>query len=278
MARIIPIYWVVTCVYLLLSTSGLVPLNQSTPGFAETVMSLLFIPYQNAEGLFRPAYSLGWTLNYEMFFYVLFALVLPLRRGLAIPLLAGLLLALVMIGMFVSPGSGAFYIWTRSIILEFAAGMIIAQIALAGFKPSRSAAIALVVAAIAFFAFGTMLPEATADNRVFLYGIPGAMLVLASLSFNDLDYSGFMGRLLVRLGDASYALYITHPFALRGVAVAAGAALAGLSPWLYIVVSLTLACVLSVYVWRWADQVEGGMNTSAGTATGLKLHCNIING
>jgi exopolysaccharide production protein ExoZ len=254
MARIIPIYWMVTVIYLFLSLFALVPLNQSTPGFAETVMSFLFIPYQNAEGLFRPVYSLGWTLNYEMFFYVLFALVLPLRRGLAVPLLAALLLALVLIGVFVPPSSQALHFWTRSIILEFAAGMIIATIALAGFKPSRSVALTLIVAAIAFFALGKMLPEVTADNRAFLYGIPGAMLVFASLSFNDLDYSGFIGRLLVRLGDASYALYIMHPFALRGVTVAAGAALVGLSPWLYMAISLTLACVLSFYVWRWFER------------------------
>ena len=35
--------------------------------------SFLFYPYLRPDGLVSPVHALGWTLNYEMFFYVLFA-------------------------------------------------------------------------------------------------------------------------------------------------------------------------------------------------------------
>ncbi len=254
LARIVPIYWAVTAIYLVLSVFALAPLNRDMPGLTEAITSFLFIPYQGSDGQFRPVYSLGWTLNYEMFFYCLFALVLGFRRSIAVPLLVAAMLVLVLIGLFIHQSAGAPYFWTRAIILEFAAGMIIAEIALAGFTLSRKAAYRLVAAALGFFLLGKLMPELMPEDRAFLYGIPGAMLVLASLGFNDLNYSGFIGRQLVRLGDSSYALYIMHPFALRGVAVLAGVALTGISPWLYIAISLAAACLLSYYVWRWFER------------------------
>jgi exopolysaccharide production protein ExoZ len=254
LARIVPIYWVVTVIYLVVSASALAPLNRAAPGLTETIASFLFIPYQNAEGLIRPVYSLGWTLNYEMFFYAVFALFLSFRRSVATLLIVAVLVGLAVIGLFVPAENTQLHFWTRTIILEFSAGIIIAQIALSGFKPSRSAAMALIAAALAFFAFGAMLPVATDDNRAFLYGIPGAMLVLASINFNDLNYTGPIARQLVRLGDASYALYIMHPFALRGLMILAGAALTRISPWLYIAFSLTLACVMAYAIWLWFER------------------------
>ena len=46
--------------------------------------SLVFWPYADAEGLHLPVYSIGWTLDCEMFFYLAFALGLPFRRPLGL--------------------------------------------------------------------------------------------------------------------------------------------------------------------------------------------------
>jgi exopolysaccharide production protein ExoZ len=253
-ARIIPIYWLATTVYIGLSVFGLAPLNRVAPDLMEVITSYLFIPYPRPDGLVQPIYSLGWTLNYEMFFYALFALVLPFRRSFAVPLLAGLLALLVLIGLSIPTSAVQFHFWTRAIILEFGAGMIIAQLALQGFKPGRPLAYGLIGAALLYFAVApSLLPEFLHD-RAILLGVPSAALVVASLSFNDLDYSGLIGRWLVKLGDSSYALYIMHPFALRGLAVIAGLALTKISPWFFIAACLVAACVMAHFVYLWFER------------------------
>jgi exopolysaccharide production protein ExoZ len=253
-ARIIPIYWAVTIIYIVISLGGLAPVNRTKPDGWEIVTSFLFIPWISGSGpLVQPVYSLGWTLNYEMFFYLLFALVLPLKRAVAVPLLVGLLMALVAIGQIVPASQIQLHFWTRSIILEFGFGLIIGQMALAGVKPTKPLAAVLSLVAVALLALAASRPGLFPD-RALMYGLPGALLVIAALAFNDMGVGNPLARLATRLGDASYAIYILHPFAIRGVTVAAGGALVALSPWLYIAIVMILICATSVAAWRWFEQ------------------------
>jgi len=58
-------------------------LNVPFGDWQHILASYLFIPSLRGGDEIRPVMALGWTLNLEMFFYVLFAgaLLLPLRRG-----------------------------------------------------------------------------------------------------------------------------------------------------------------------------------------------------
>src|SRR6185437_6250311 len=81
-ARIVPLYWLVTTVmlaYVLLRGFG--P-SDASPALALT--SYLFIPYERPSGEMGPLYGVGWTLEYEMFFYGLFAVALFAQRNLAV--------------------------------------------------------------------------------------------------------------------------------------------------------------------------------------------------
>ncbi len=253
-ARIIPIYWAVTIVYIVIALGGLGPVNRTKPDGWEIAASFLFIPWLSGPGpLTQPVYTLGWTLNYEMFFYVLFALVLPLRRAVAVPLLMGVLMALVLAGQFIPASQVQLHFWTRSIVLEFGFGILIGQMALSGVRPTRGLALVLAVAALALLALTKLMPHLVID-RALNYGLPAALIVIAALAFNDIRVENPLARLGVKLGDASYAIYLLHPFVLRGVAVAAGLALARASPWLYIAVCLALVCVVSYAAWRWFER------------------------
>jgi len=44
------------------------------------VASYLFVPWENPYGRFYPILILGWTLNFEMFFYAMFAIALRYPR------------------------------------------------------------------------------------------------------------------------------------------------------------------------------------------------------
>jgi exopolysaccharide production protein ExoZ len=254
LARIVPIYWAVTLVYIAISLGGLAPVNRPRPDVWEIGASFLFIPWLVGAGpLVQPVYSLGWTLNYEMAFYLLFACVLPLRRETAVPVLVAILMALVLAGQFVPSTQVQLHFWTRSIILEFAMGALIGQMALAGVRPSRGLAAGLAAAALALLWIGHARMGLFPD-RALQYGLPAALVTIAALAFGGHGAQGLAARLLVRLGDASYAIYILHPFVLRGLAVTAGIALTRLSPWLYIAVCLVLVCCVSFAAWRWFER------------------------
>ena len=183
-ARIAPIYWIITVVYLILSLGNLAPLNRAKPDLWEIIASFLFIPWIKGGTLeIQPAYNLGWSLNYEMFFYGLFALVLGFQRNVAVPLLVGVLMTLALLGQFIPSSSTQLYFWTRLIILEFGMGMLIAQMALAGLQPTRPFAGLLIVLALILFALGHQGPDPT-TYRALYFGPPCALLVIASLAFN----------------------------------------------------------------------------------------------
>jgi peptidoglycan/LPS O-acetylase OafA/YrhL len=253
-ARIVPIYWVVTLVYIAMSLVNVGSLNRPKPDGWEMLASFLFIPWLTGSGpLVQPVYRLGWTLNYEMFFYVLFALVLPLRRAVAVPLLLGVLMALVFVGQFIPGSQVQLHFWTRPIILEFGFGLLIGQMALSGVRPTRPLAGLLALVALLLFSLAATYPLLFPD-RALMYGLPSALLVIAALAFNDLPLDNPLARLATRLGDASYAIYILHPFVIRGLTVTVGAALVSVSPWLFVAAAVLITCLVSVAAWRWFEK------------------------
>jgi len=249
----VPIYFAATALFIALSFSGLAPLNRAPPSATEIAATLAFIPYLRPDGLVQPVYGLGWTLNYEMFFYCLFALALPLPRERAVPVVVFVLMLLVTLGQVVPPSLTAPYFWTRSIILEFGFGMLIGHMALTGIRPTRAMAASLAAAALALLLLGRLYPWLLPDQAL-RYGLPAALLVMAALTFEGDGKENAGLRVMTRLGDASYALYLLHPFVLRGLAVTFGGLLAGLSPLLFLLVGVTLACIVAMIVWRWFEK------------------------
>ncbi|PZN94338.1 MAG: acyltransferase, partial [Hyphomicrobiales bacterium] len=80
-ARIVPLYWAATTLFLLIGYVVPAALNSGAPDLGQIMASYLFWPAVSTQGLVQPVYSLGWTLNYEMLFYVLFAAALVLPRA-----------------------------------------------------------------------------------------------------------------------------------------------------------------------------------------------------
>ena len=81
-----------------------------------------------------PVLSLGWTLNYEVFFYGLAALALFLRQSVLV--LSVGLLGLACLSLFPLTATWA-VAWTNPLILEFAAGLWLARAYLMGWRLRR---------------------------------------------------------------------------------------------------------------------------------------------
>ena len=210
--RIVPLYWFVTL--LVVTCKLLVPgilsrLRVSTPA---VLKSLFFIPYDSITfpGNIWPVVEPGWTLNYEMFFYALFAvsLVLTVRARLAALLVV--MITLTLIGGVLGPfGNPIITTYTSSLLLEFAAGVVIADFWLRGsLRPGWALAIVAMAA-------GFLLLLSVQSSSA--HGAGAALVVVGSLSP---VVSKLRSRLLLELGNASYSIYLTHGIALGFLASA----------------------------------------------------------
>jgi exopolysaccharide production protein ExoZ len=117
--RIVPLYWLAT-----IAAFGFHKVSEThgaDAGWPELLRSILFIPYSNDDGGWAPILAQGWTLNYEMFFYALFAAALSFRRQIAVPAIVGTLVIFTFAGSFLTPGILAYL--SSPIVLLFVVGI-----------------------------------------------------------------------------------------------------------------------------------------------------------
>ena len=122
--RLIPLYWIFTILTFALLTvrPGLSNMSDADP--LHLLKSLLFIPYKGDAGYTLPILAVGWTMQYEMAFTLLFTLALLVshrRRGLICGLL---LLALTAVGLWVKPKPLFIRYYTNSHLFNFFLGLL----------------------------------------------------------------------------------------------------------------------------------------------------------
>lgn len=238
--RVAPLYWFLTA--LLANVAVFAPqlLGATVFELPHFLASLLFWPAPHPTlPHYNPLLVVGWTLNYEMAFYALFALVLtlPARRQAPAAILA--LLALAGFGRVAEP-SGVLGFYADPVILEFAMGLAIGWAWTAGARPPLAACAALALAGAALLVF------AEDGTRLWSAGVPAAMLVAGAV-FAERARGPLRLPGLRLLGDSSYSLYLVHLLALPVVQIAwrrAGLGAEGWSAYAY-VGAATLACVLA---------------------------------
>jgi peptidoglycan/LPS O-acetylase OafA/YrhL len=209
--RIVPIYWLLSGLALILTIA--VPQAFATGRLLELPYLLgdfAFIPWPNSQGSFERLLVVGWTLDYEMYFYVLFSLALFLRSGLK--WLIGFLLASVIAGLFSHPAHPWLQLLMSPMLGEFLLGIFVAQ--LVRHPVSRWAAWTLLVLGCVAVACSGLWRV----DRAFEWGIPAAVIVLAVLWLN-IECRGPVGRAMVVLGDASYSIYLTQVFSLPALVI-----------------------------------------------------------
>jgi exopolysaccharide production protein ExoZ len=200
--RIAPLYWLIT---FFMCLGAFIPGMYSHFSFNgdQLLQSLLFIPYYNQVGDIYPLVVPGWTLNYEMFFYVIFSLALLTRWPTRVFLVS--MAVLPAIGYILKPEAAPFKIWTDPLLLEFIAGFLISQCPV-----TKNAKIGsgLMLFGLAAFAIQFYFNQ---DNmpRIILWGIPAAALVWGALIIETAKQWPKL-RALEIIGDSSYSLYLIH--------------------------------------------------------------------
>ncbi|MHB2208949.1 acyltransferase family protein [Methylobacterium sp. CM6257] len=266
-ARVVPLYWLVSLLYLALALVRPDLLGEAAalvhdPG--ALLAGFLFWPAARPDGTIQPLYGLGWTLNYEAFFYVLFAVGLGFsRRGAVVWLV--LVLGLLVAARALVPGLPLpLRFWADPIVSEFAAGAALALAYRRGFMPAPAMRAALAAMGVLGLALAARLlaglGEADGFLRPLLVGIPAVALAAASLGpgrgATEVARLPAPVRGLVALGDASYALYLVHPFALR--LVREGVLRLGLAPalhpWGGMALMILASVAASVLVHRFVER------------------------
>jgi peptidoglycan/LPS O-acetylase OafA/YrhL len=213
--RIYPTYWIWSALLLCLFVAHLAFRNHS-PSTGYLLSSFFLWPYKNQDGDFHPWMSQGWTLTFEMYFYIVFSLMLFLKLAVnRLGFLFGVFLSLHCVGLYIGPETSVGYIFSFPLVFEFifvgvAAGVMLNISARSRTFDNRFLLLGLILFFGLLFAAPGSGEHGPDQYRLFVFGIPAFFIVLLSCLL-DLK-SNFLTRALMYLGNASYSIYLTHFF------------------------------------------------------------------
>jgi exopolysaccharide production protein ExoZ len=198
--RIYPLWWVAVLPWLFMLPRG--------PTFVASSLTLWPI---YAGGFYVPVLKVGWTLSFELLFYLGMTLAIATRAAVPIGLYA-----LFMLGALTLPSPMLHFVG-NPMALEFLMGVLVARLprrAALGWLTPLGLALLFVTRASTGDVESTLDPH-FALGRVVAWGIPAALIVWGTLSIARLfEHRRF--DLPVALGDASYSIYLFHPIVAYG--------------------------------------------------------------
>ena len=218
--RIIPLYWVTTSVAAVVT--WLYPHLRSSGDTGigwEYIFSLMFIPYQAENGNIVPLLGPGWSINYEMVFYVSCAVGLWMSRGR--PVLTTTLIVISWWYFSKFPTTVAANFYHRPVVLFFIAGINLWLVnKYFKLRLRNKAAILSMLVLCTFLAYGEWFynqhRQGNALTLVTYYFFPVFIVYLglvAEAAFQETSLS--LKNVFIQIGDASYAIYLTHLFVIH---------------------------------------------------------------
>jgi len=214
--RILPLYYFMTIGtwLLLVWFPDLFAQTKAAPAFL--VKSLLFIPFDIGGGTLQPLLRIGWTVNCEIFFYLLFFVAFHIShkyRGLLCGLfLTGIVGAAWLLPLHFDPLT--FY--GNPIMLEFVLGIVCYYVAQKIYalstthSPSFLRGIFSLLLALCIFAC-LILTKPTINvlgfRRLIFWGLPATLIVICFF-IAGLNIS--MPGWIVFLGNISFSVYLIH--------------------------------------------------------------------
>jgi exopolysaccharide production protein ExoZ len=263
--RIIPLYW-------LLSIVAAFTITKASPSIkAASLKTIFFFPIFDVKEFYFPLISVGWSLSYEVYFYVLAGLLLIAGSK---RLNAGnvtIIVLLSLVGYLVNPTNVFIKFITSPLLLEFAIGVTAAVI----YKQAtefidkrwlKPAAIiiaitgaALMVATI-FTGYKNLSEAAIVINfnhpalyRSLIWGVPCGMLVFG-LTLAEKTFALAIPKLLIRVGDASYSAYLIQGFVIYYFTLLYKLAVNS-NPDLYIVVCTVVCTIVSIPIHLYIEKM-----------------------
>lgn len=219
-SRIYPIYWLITLFSVFMHFA-----------FPHAFVKFPDQPYYIWKSLFLipqsqyPIVAVGWTLIHEMYFYLVFTLLLFFPEKSFIRLL-GVWSFLIIIGnmllhYYPNISSPAFLLIIHPLTFEFMAGCIIAKLYYAGIRVISPhffwLALFLLIISFEYYShLGFFITPQDGAIRLLIYGVACVLLVYAAVGLEA--QSKIFPKMLSQIGESSYSIYLLHIFILSTLA------------------------------------------------------------
>lgn len=203
--RVAPLYWVMTLAFFAIVLAGDVAKGAPLQRVPDLVQSLLFIPHYHfgSPEKIWPILVPGWTLNYEMFFFVLFAI--GIASGRVRIVVPAMLVALLVAGQVITTDNALIVTWTHPFLILFLAGIGLAVLWETRDFSSLTLLFPLGLGVITVAA-SNLLPEDWMHPAFYV----GAVLTVTGTLALQSRWPDLRVGLLGTLGDASYSIYLLH--------------------------------------------------------------------
>jgi len=207
--RIYPIYWIITltvlCFFLVIPGFA----NNKDLSLGQLIVSLLLIPQKD-----KPILDVGWTLIYEIYFYVLFSIAIWLKPKHSAPILSAWLLVTILNSCKLINFPKSFFLLNQvfgNMNLEFVLGCLAAYIVIKyNNKIGKYRWILFGIANLGYVILGMLVAWRNIEfDRISTFAVLAAMLIIAATSI-DLKDSPKIPQIFTYLGDASYSIFLTH--------------------------------------------------------------------
>jgi exopolysaccharide production protein ExoZ len=217
--RIVPMYWLFTFGISFIAFLHPDLLRSAKFDIHHIIASLFFFPYWTEGTAFSPILKLGWTLNFEMFFYLMFFVSMQLSHKYR-AILTSVILAFIVIllNSIESYSEKSFLNFYSSLIwFEFIFGMLIGVLYkdYNCLKLNISSSVIFIFLSIGFMMSIQIFGDSS-YARIFEFGLPSSLLIIASLNFESILIRAHRSikEIILFLGEMSYPLYLIHIYCI----------------------------------------------------------------
>jgi exopolysaccharide production protein ExoZ len=214
--RVIPLYWLATLAVAAIAIVAPQVLKTTVYSTPHLILSLLFIPHAAPEGGISPLLKLGWTLNFEIFFYLAFACLAwadAMTRVIALTIVLGTLIAVGTAFHFDIP---ILDFYTGFVLIGFVIGAWIGLAVVKGVSFNQPVwLVPLAVIAVVGLVGGFLLERGTRGGDLVTLSLTIGSAALLMILLGVEKRIPHL-RLPALLGDASYSIYLVHLYFVAG--------------------------------------------------------------
>jgi peptidoglycan/LPS O-acetylase OafA/YrhL len=222
--RIVPLYIIATLIMVLICTLFPEKINHAVSNLPAFIKSILFIPYR-IETKFEPSGPIleqAWTLNYEVFFYLVMAVCISMVKNKKLIGMACTAVLIIIIWILNTINTNIFIIryYQNNLFPEFIYGIVLFYVYnyfcnkkyIFIRSPIINITISGIIAIVSFVCLcGNILIKFNVNRNIY-GGIPSLLFVASFLILENQIKNNRMTKFFLRLGEASYVLYLFHTF------------------------------------------------------------------
>ena len=265
--RILPLYWLISLLIILFE------IKNHTLTLPIIIKSIIIFPIIDKWGFIYAVIPQGWTLAYELYFYLIIFIVLLVFKKHISGFVSGILLLLAITGCYIISSSLFINFLLSPLLLEFIFGMAIGafyhyitirQVPLKTINLIKTLAITCLLAGIFLMLVTVFIPvnlfknpinnNFSMLNRVLVWGLPCALFLAGSV-LSELLFNIKIPLILIRIGDASFSCYLVHFFLIKKLSFYVLRRLSyNDNADLLMIVYMIAVIVISLYVYKYLEK------------------------